>query len=247
MTRWKAVCAYDGTIYSGWQSQVDKNAIQNIIEAALEKILKTKIIIHGSGRTDAGVHAQGQIFHFDANWTHEPEKLTAALNSILPATIQILSIHPVSINFHARYSVKRKRYLYSLYLGYAPPCESHYTWSLGSKQFNITAMQSAAIHLIGKHDFKAFGAKSRKKIEPNPIKEIFKIAIKKGRGNYITIRIEGSGYLYKMVRSIVGTLVHVGLGKLQSKDVLEILKNKKRVPLIHTAPSKGLVLDRVFY
>jgi len=245
--RWKVVCAYDGTAYNGWQSQVTKNTIQNSVEGALEKILKNKVIIQGSGRTDAGVHAQGQVFHFDASWAHGPEKLMVALNSKLPQTIQILSIQATPPTFHARYSAKRKRYSYSLYLGYAPPRESHYTWSLGSKQINISAMRAAAIHLVGKHDFKAFGAQRRAKTEPNPVKEIFKIIIKKGRGKYLKIIVEGSGYLYKMVRSIVGTLVYVGLGKLQPKDVLEILKNKKRVPLIHTAPSKGLVLDKVFY
>lgn len=247
MTRWKVVCAYDGTSYNGWQSQVGKVAIQNIIEASLRKILKQTITIYGSGRTDAGVHAMGQVFHFDGHWSHGAEKLKTAFNSSLPPTIQVLSIQKVPSTFHARYGAKRKRYTYSLYLGYAPPCETHYTWSLGSRLINIDAMKKAALHLVGKHDFKAFSAERRSKVDPNPVKEIFKLDIKKSRGKYLTIIVEGSGYLYKMVRSIVGTLVYVGLGKLQPKDILTILQNKKRVPLVHTAPSKGLTLEKVFY
>src|SRR5687768_16515915 len=120
-TRWKCICAYDGSSFSGWQSQAGGRAIQDVIEARLEQIFKTPLRIHGSGRTDAGVHAHGQVFHFDATWRHEKEKLLAAFRVGLPASIQIKSMTAVASSFHARFDATGKRYDYHIHLGDADP------------------------------------------------------------------------------------------------------------------------------
>ena len=127
--RWKCTCAYDGTDFDGWQRQPSGGAVQNHIEAALTQIFDRPLQLHGSGRTDAGVHARGQCFHFDAEWLHEPEKLIRALHSILPTSIRIKSAKSVSDDFHARFSVSGKRYLYNYYLGRADPVDDRYVWA----------------------------------------------------------------------------------------------------------------------
>ena len=121
--RWKCICAYDGTDFDGWQRQPGGRAVQNYLEAALTQLFDRAVQIQGSGRTDAGVHARGQCFHFDADWVHASEKLNRALHSILPTSIRINSVRRVSDDFHARFSVTGKRYLYRYYLGRADPVE----------------------------------------------------------------------------------------------------------------------------
>ena len=153
--RWKCVCAYDGTAFDGWQSQAGGTAVQDTIEKRLAEIFRGPIRIHGSGRTDAGVHALEQVFHFDADWKHGPEKLVAALRVGLPASIQVKSARKVSPDFHARFSVKRKRYVYHLHLGDADPFTRPYCWAI-FKPLNLAAMKAAADVVRGKHDFRAF-------------------------------------------------------------------------------------------
>jgi len=247
MKRWKVKCAYDGTDFQGWQSQVSNNAIQDVIETRLEEIFKTPVRIHGSGRTDAGVHAKGQVFHFDADWEHSPKKLHTALKLKIPPSIQIVTLVKASRDFHARFSAKGKRYAYQLFLGYAPPTETRYYWSLGERDLDIDAMQRAAKYLLGKHDFSAFAAATRRgETQGSPVKEIWRLDITK-KGPRIRIVTEGSGYLYKMVRSIVGALVDVGIGKLTPSQVKEILSSKKRTRTVVTAPPQGLFLEKVDY
>lgn len=247
MKRFKAVCAYDGTDFLGWQSQAGGRTIQDILEEKLKKIFKITIRIHGSGRTDSGVHAHGQVFHFDANWKYPTKKLLLALRVKLPQSIQLKSLKEVPKDFHGRFSVKGKRYVYQIYKGYAPPSETRYFWSVGDKKLNIQAMKEAAKILVGKHDFSAFGASLGKDAcRENPVKELRKLDVKVC-GPRIRIITEGSGYLYKMVRSLTGTLVSVGMRKLSVKDVEEILKSRKRTRLVPSAPPHGLFLEKVFY
>ena len=130
MSRWKCLCAYDGTDFAGWQTQPTLDAVQDVIEAALRKLLKIFIRIHGSGRTDAGVHASGQVFHFDADWKHDSLVLMKAMNTHLPNTIRVLSVTDISSEFHARYSARRKRYEYQIFLGHADPVETRYWLSV---------------------------------------------------------------------------------------------------------------------
>lgn len=244
--RWKCICAYDGTDFDGWQRQPNGKGIQNCIEAALGNIFNTPIKTHGSGRTDAGVHAKGQCFHFDANWLHDSGKLIRALHSILPTSIQVKSAQRVADSFHARHSAIGKRYVYRFYLGRASPLEERYLWACRDVSLDLPAMQDAAARLRGKYDFSAFGATHGKDSDPNPVKDIHRLEIVQ-KGKHITMTTEGSGYLYRMVRSFAGALYSVGRGRLAPEDISKILKSKKRTHRIVTAPSEGLCLDRVFY
>ena len=244
--RWKCTCAYDGTDFDGWQRQPSGGAVQNHIEAALTQIFDRPLQLHGSGRTDAGVHARGQCFHFDAEWLHEPEKLIRALHSILPTSIRIKSAKSVSDDFHARFSVSGKRYLYNYYLGRADPVDDRYVWACRDLPLDLKEMQVAADRLLGTHDFSAYSATHGKENDPNPVKTVSRLQLKQ-RGKFIRIDAEGSGFLYRMVRSIAGALYAVGRGRLTPDDIAEILESKKRTHRIVTAPAKGLFLDKVFY
>ena len=244
--RWKCICAYDGTDFEGWQRQPHGNTIQDHLESALSKIFSTKILTQGSGRTDAGVHAKGQCFHFDADWPHEPEKLIRALHADLPGSIQIRVIRSVDQGFHARFSVKRKRYRYRVCLGRASPEADRYVWARPDIPLDFKAMAKAAEYLIGTHDFTAYSASHGKDEDPNPVKTLYHLKIIQN-GRQIAFEIEGSGFLYRMVRSIAGALYAVGRGRLMPVDIREILVTRQRTHRITTAPSKGLCLDRVFY
>ena len=244
--RWKCTCAYDGTDFDGWQRQPGSGAVQNHIEAALKQIFDRPLQLHGSGRTDAGVHARGQCFHFDAEWLHEPEKLIRALHSILPTSIRIKSAKSVNDDFHARFSVSCKRYLYNYYLGRADPIDDRYVWACRDLPLDLKEMQAAADRLLGTHDFSAYSATHGKENDPNPVKTVSRLQLKQ-RGKFIRLDAEGSGFLYRMVRSIAGALYAVGRGRLTADDITEILESKKRTHRIVTAPAKGLFLDKVFY
>ena len=244
--RWKCTCAYDGTDFDGWQRQPSGGAVQNHIESALTQVFDLPLQLHGSGRTDAGVHARGQCFHFDAEWLHEPEKLIRALHSILPTSIRIKSVKPVSDDFHARFSVSGKRYLYNYYLGRADPVDDRYVWACRDLPLDLMEMQVAADRLLGTHDFSAYSATHGKENDPNPVKTVSRLQLKQ-RGKFIRLDAEGSGFLYRMVRSIAGALYAVGRGRLTPDDIAEILESKKRTHRIVTAPAKGLFLDKVFY
>ena len=244
--RWKCICAYDGTDFDGWQRQPGGRAVQNHLEAALSQIFARPIQIQGSGRTDAGVHAHGQCFHFDAEWTHDSVKLVRALHSILPTSIRIDSIRKVSKDFHARFSVTGKRYVYRYYLGRAAPVEDRYVWACRDLPLNVPMMQTAADVLVGKHDFTAYSASHGKDCDPNPLKTVQTVELKQ-RGKHIRLEVEGTGFLYRMVRSFAGALYSVGRGRLTVGDIAEILESKQRTHRIVTAPAKGLFLDKVFY
>ena len=244
--RWKCICAYDGTDFGGWQRQPHGDAVQNHIEASLSNIFASTVQIHGSGRTDAGVHANGQCFHFDADWQHPPEKLIRALHAQLPTTIQIKSIQPVSDAFHARFSVIGKRYIFRYYLGRAAPRDDRYVWACRDIPLDLEAMNAAAQRLIGKHDFTAYSASHNKDNDPNPVKTVSRLDIIQ-HGQQLTLTAEGSGFLYKMVRSFAGAFYAVGRGRLSPEDISEILASKQRTHRIVTAPGTGLSLDHVFY
>ena len=163
----KCTCAYDGTDFDGWQRQRGGEAVQNHIEQALSQIFNRSIKIHGSGRTDAGVHARGQCFHFDGDWPHNGGKLVRALHSMLPETLKITSIQHVPDDFHARHSAIGKRYIYRYYLGRANPLEQRYVWACRDVPMDFDAMQEAAKRLTGTHDFSAYGATHGKDSDPN--------------------------------------------------------------------------------
>lgn len=242
--RWKCLCAYDGTAFAGWQSQTGGKAIQDVIEARLAQIFKTTLRIHGSGRTDAGVHALGQVFHFDAEWRHGREKLLAALRVGLPTAIQIRSLRRVGAAFHSRFGATGKRYVYHVHLGDADPFTRPFCWTV-FKPLDVGLMQAAAAELLGRHDFRAFTALNGPERE-DTVRELRRLEVRK-RGRRITITAEADGFLYKMVRSLAGVLVAAGEGKLTPAQVREILAARQRTAAVQTAPAQGLFLMKVFY
>ena len=242
--RWKCICAYDGTSYAGWQSQAGGSAIQDVIEARLSQVFRAAIRIHGSGRTDAGVHARGQVFHFDAAWPHGPDKLIAALRAGLPASIQIKSIAEASMEFHARFSATGKRYDYYIHLGDADPFTRPYCWTV-YKPLDVAAMQSAAAVLRGRHDFRAFTALNGPDRE-DTVRNLRRLDLVR-RGRTLRITAEAEGFMYKMVRSLAGVLVAVGDGRLTLAGTRSILRGRVRVSAVQTAPAQGLFLTKVFY
>lgn len=244
MSRWVCVCAYDGGPFSGWQSQAKKDALQDILEARLQAIFKAPVRIHGSGRTDAGVHAEGQVFHFDADWSHGKEKLKSALSSVLPREIQIRSVRPVSKDFHARFSATGKRYVYHLYLGDPDPFRRRYVWAL-PRGVDRAKMVAAARRLVGTHDFKAFTAENGE-VKETTVRTLRRLDIG-GRGKALTVTAEADGFLYKMVRSLVGALVAVGEGRLSADDLTQALETRIRPRLTYSAPAQGLRLVKVLY
>ncbi len=244
--RWKCICAYDGTDFAGWQRQNSGDAIQNVLEDALSGILDTPLKTHGSGRTDAGVHARGQCFHFDAEWPHDSGKLLRALHSKLPVSIRILSARQVPDSFHARHSAIGKRYTYRYYLGRANPMKQRYVWACRDTPIDFEAMCDAAARLTGRHDYSAYGATHGKDSDPNPVKTVHRLVLNR-HGKHITMTAEGSGFLYRMVRSFAGALYSVGRGRLTPGDISEILASRKRTRRIVTAPGSGLCLEKVFY
>ncbi|HEY1108973.1 MAG TPA: tRNA pseudouridine(38-40) synthase TruA [Opitutaceae bacterium] len=242
--RWKCTCAYDGTSFAGWQSQVGGTAIQDVLEARLAQIFKRLVRVHGSGRTDAGVHAREQVFHIDADWRHAPDKLLAALRTQLPPGLQVRTVRKVGKEFHARFSATGKRYDYFIHLGDADPFTRPYAWPI-FKPLDLAAMQAAATVLVGTHDFRAFTALNGPERE-DTVRDLRRLDVVK-KGKRITITAEANGFMYKMVRSLVGALVSVGEGKLSVAQIRAILESKKRTPIVQTAPPQGLFLTKVYY
>jgi len=243
-TRWKCRCAYDGAEFSGWQSQPAKDAVQDVIEARLRTVLGQEVRVHGSGRTDAGVHARAQIFHFDAAWRHGPAKLLAALQSGLPESLQIATLTRAAADFHARFSARGKIYTYDLHLGDADPFTRPYVWAI-FRPLDWTAMGRAAAVLQGKHDFRAFSADNGAEIADS-FRDLRRLEIRR-RGKRVRITAEADGFMYKMVRSLVGALVAVGEGRMTPEDIAQLLATGRRITAVQTAPPQGLFLERVIY
>jgi tRNA pseudouridine38-40 synthase len=245
LQRWRCLCAYDGRDFSGWQSQPDGRAVQDLIERHLRSLFDREVRVHGSGRTDAGVHALGQVFHFDADWRHGPAKLLAALQSRLPRTMLIRSVRRALPDFHARFSARGKIYVYQLHQGgQADPFLHPYCWSVHQK-LDVERMRAGAQCLAGRHDFRAFSASNGVEKE-DTVRHLRRLEIR-GRGARLSVTAEADGFMYKMVRSLVGGLVAVGQGKLTVAQLEAILRSGRRTHAIQTAPAHGLFLKRVLY
>jgi tRNA pseudouridine38-40 synthase len=244
--RFKLIVAYDGGPFAGWQSQVHGNTIQDHLETAIRKVSGQNARVHGSGRTDTGVHALEQCAHFDLNkssWS--PSELQKALNAILPGTIRILRCSIAPPTFHARFSVKSKAYRYRIWNGpVLPPTELGRAWHL-TKPLNITLMKSTLSSFVGRHDFAAFSANPGKKREET-IRTVTSARLTK-KGSCITVEIEGDGFLYKMARMIVGALVLNNEGKLTLAEISRALDRASGNARRLVAPAAGLFLRRVRY
>ncbi|MEG1500864.1 MAG: tRNA pseudouridine(38-40) synthase TruA [Clostridiales bacterium] len=259
MTKIKLKIAYDGTDFIGWQRQPLGRglSVQAALEKALQRVFREKISLIASGRTDKGVHALGQVAHFCSDKALPIKNIAFAVNNILPPSIRILEAVEVDGDFHARYDAKRKTYLYSLNmdpLGSDNIFGGRYFWQLG-KELNVQAMEDAAQLFLGSHDFRNFSARG------NPIesyqREIFRLDIRKPLAGEIIcpwqsfskpllLEVEGSGFLYKMVRLITARLVDIGLGKLQKTDIVRLLEGPY-LPPKNPAPAHGLLLWQVEY
>ena len=242
--RWKCGCSYDGTDYAGWQSQSGGGSVQNAICEALAEIFKTGVEIYGSGRTDAGVHAMEQVFHFDFDWPHGPAAMLRAMRTRLPEQISPLYVELVEDDFHARFSARSKLYQYRLFEGNPSPIDYRYCWPV-RENLDLQAMASAIPLFKGKLDFAAFAANRGVKYE-STTRHLMRAEIGMD-AQFILIRFEADGFMYKMVRSLVGTLVNVGSGRISKGDVAELLGSGKRLPFVFAAPAKGLFLEKVYY
>lgn len=241
----KLTVTYDGTNYCGWQVQPNKITVQQTLEDALYKLTGEKIKVVGSGRTDAGVHAEGQVAHFEReNDNIPPEKYAIALNIILPDDVKVISSERVDDDFSARRSAKRKTYVYRTYVSSAIlPLKDRFALQI-EKQPNVSAMRECARLIEGEHDFKAFCASGSE--VKTTTRTVYSIDIIES-GNEITFSVTGSGFLYNMVRIIVGTLLAVGRGKIGKSEVMDMLNTGKRSLGGKTIPAKGLCLKQVEY
>jgi tRNA pseudouridine38-40 synthase len=246
--KFKLTIAYDGTGYEGWQVQKTGTGVQEKVEAALAKLFPHKPRLHSSSRTDTGVHALGMVTHFEAppgarNMT--PHKLALALNAWLPEDIRVLSAARAAKGFHARFDAAGKQYRYFVWNDPAMnPLIRHTAWHV-PRPLDLRAMRAAARLFPGRHDFKSFAA-SRNYEMRSTLRTVSRCDMRRS-GHLLTFIIEGDGFLYKMCRGIVGTLVQVGLGKFPPEEIRRMLATRDRRAAGMTAPARGLVLWKVFY
>jgi len=238
--------AYKGTNYAGWQRQKNAKTIQGEIEKVLNKISGEKIKLIASGRTDSGVHAKAQVANFYTQSKISPPILQRALNAKLPKDISIVKIKKVSKDFHSRFCTKSKIYRYTILNGSVNDPFSHPYYHKFSFKLNTSLMKREAACLLGKHDFKSFQAKASFYKIKSTIRTIKKINIKKEK-NFICLEIEANGFLYNMVRNIMGTLIEIGRGYLPPGSMKKILDSRDRGKAGPTAPAKGLTLEKIFY
>ena len=261
MTFWKIVLSYDGTCFHGWQVQPGRPTVQGALAAALEKMTGEWVLPQGSGRTDAGVHALGQVASFALAGAIPAENLWRALNRCLPQSVRVLAVEKVGQEFHARHSAVQKSYEYRIFErkveetdeeDVCSPFVAPYVWDC-RWLLDVGKMKRAATMLRGTHDFTSFQAsdpditqRQEGAAGPNPVKTIFvsEVVLEESLVRY---RVTGSGFLHHMVRNIVGTLVEVGRGALKAEEMARILAAKDRAGAGPTAPAQGLFLVGVSY
>lgn len=241
--RYRAITAYDGSAYEGFQRQAAARTIQGEIEAALARISKRGVTILAAGRTDTGVHARGQVIAFDLDWRHTLEELRAALNVNLPEDIAIQRVEEAHPEFHPRYDAQSRTYLYRLYIAEVrDPLRRLRAWHLTSP-LDVAAMREAAGSLIGTHDFSTFGTPPQ---GDNPVRTVM-AAEWEPAGSEMHFTITANAFLYRMVRRIVGTLVAAGQGRVTAEAFRGILAARDSTQAAPPAPAHGLTLIAVSY
>lgn len=245
--RIKLKVAYDGTQYGGWQVQTNALSIQALLEKALSIFLREKTTLIGAGRTDAGVHAQGQTAHFTTTSSFDLERLLLSVNALLPYDIRVLEAAKVNPDFHARYDATGKIYHYRLHLSPASdPFKRLYSHHI-PYALDLDALHSATRHFIGMHDFTAFANEAHKgSAAKNAVRTLSRLDMIEEAGG-IRLEFEGGGFLYKMVRNIVGTLLDVARGKLPEEQIPAIFASRDRRKASMAAPPHGLCLIVVLY
>ena len=246
--KFKLVIAYDGTAYEGWQVQKIGIGVQQKVEEALAKLFPSHPRVHGSSRTDTGVHALGMVAHFEAPAAEcriTPRKLVLAINAWLPEDVRVLAAARASKDFHARFGAKGKQYRYYVWNSPAMnPLVRHTAWHV-PRPLDMAAMRRAAAAFLGRHDFQSFAANPGYPRE-STVRTLSRCDISR-HGPQLTFTIVGDGFLYKMCRGIVGTLVQVGLGKFPAAEIARMLAKKDRRVSGMSAPAHGLVLYTVYY
>ena len=243
--RVRATLAYDGTRYHGFQRQSPERepSIQGECERALEKISSRAVAVTGAGRTDAGVHASGQVIAFEVEWRHALTDVQRALNAVLPDDIAVLDAAEAADDFHPRYSARSREYRYTLYnSNRRHPLHRLYALHM-AEPLDVAAMRAGAECLIGEHDFAAFGQATSGE---STVRTLYRLDIG-GEPPWIEIDLEATGFLYRMARSIVGALIEVGRERLDAARLAEILASRDRAQAEATAPPHGLCLTRVNY
>ena len=246
--KYRLTIAYDGSAYDGWQVQKTGTGVQEKIEEALARLFPAKPRLHSSSRTDAGVHALGMVAHFEVPADQCPmtgRKLALALNAWLPEDIRITAAARAPRSFHARFDAAGKQYRYFVWNHPAMnPLLRHTAWHV-PRPVDLKIMRAGAKYFVGKLDFKSFAGRRSYEME-STVRVVRRCELKR-RGPLLTFLIEGDGFLYKMCRGIVGTLVQAGLGKFPASEIPQMLARKDRRVAGMTAPAQGLVLWKVFY
>lgn len=243
-TRYKALIEYDGTDYFGFQRQIKSQpTIQSEIEQALTDLTRFPVTLTGSGRTDRGVHATGQVVSFDIDWRHSSSALQRALNVKLPKDIVFLQIKEAPPTFHPRFDAKRREYAYQVIIDpIRRPLQRRSAWQI-IQMLDVERMNLAASNLIGEHDFATFGTPPQ---GPNSVRELF-TAYWEQMDNRLIFHVEANAFLYRMVRSLVGSLVAVGKGSWSVDDFVAALQACDRSRVAPVAPPQGLCLVAVTY
>ena len=245
MAKYRFDISYDGTAYAGWQIQPRHKTVQQLLQEAVGQITGEKAIIHGSGRTDQGVHARKQVAHADLEGAARPLILRRSLNAVLPSDIRVLQVKLAAPDFHARRSAVGKEYRYFIWNGIiVPPFLRLYRTHVTEK-LDAAAMADTAAVLVGRHDFAAFTANPNRVVE-NTVRNLTELSVRK-RGMEIVIVARADGFLYKMVRSLAGLLMRAGTGAVTPADARTILASRVRTARVPTAPPEGLFLWDVVY
>jgi tRNA pseudouridine38-40 synthase len=246
MSRLKLTVAYDGAAFAGWQSQAHRNTVQDELERALHKLSGQHVRVHGAGRTDAGVHALAQCAHVDLpDQRLSIERWRNALNAVLPAAVRILRCQYMSQKFHARFSATGKLYRYRIWASpVLPPLEFGRAWHISSP-LDVDLLKAAGQKFIGQHDFAAFAANRGKK-ETDATRTISSVRVRRN-GPRVTIDVAGDGFLYKMVRLMVGAMVRAALHKMDLSEIDERLKSGRADDSRFVAPAEGLYLVKIWY
>ncbi len=245
MHRYKLTLSYDGTAFVGWQRQAEGVSIQGLVEEALGPLEGAPVAVAGAGRTDAGVHAIGQVASASLSRSIDPGTLTRAMNFRLPSTVRVLEAESVADGFHARFDARSKTYRYRIWNAHVlNPFERDYVWHIPEPSLDVDAMAEAARVLEGEHDFAAFQGAGQ--IARSTVRTVFQAGLSH-RDHLITFDIRGDGFLRHMVRAITGSLVEVGRGRHPPAWLEEVLDSRTRARAGRTAPAAGLFLVRVDY